>query len=73
MYKKHSNRLKNMVCSKYNSFLNELYSDLDINPKKICGHVASKSKKGAFPDIMCLNGKSALTDTEKAELFNSFL
>ena len=36
-YKRHSNRLKNMVYSKYNNFLNDIYTDMDINPKKFLG------------------------------------
>jgi exonuclease III len=71
-YQNYSQRLKNMVHNKFNSYIAECTDQIANNPRKFWSLVGSKMGDRGYPDTMTYAAQEANSDKDKAALFNAF-
>jgi hypothetical protein len=71
-FKQLNNKIKNLVRSKYNKYVNNAFSNIDKEPKKFWSIVSNKNKhnKGSIPNEIFSGNIKSTDPFQKAQLFN---
>jgi hypothetical protein len=71
-FKKQRNYLKNLINKKYSQYVNEVFDDIAVNPKKYWGLVSIKSKRKckSVPNEVNFQGISTSDPSVKSQYFN---
>ena len=71
-YRRLRNRLRYLINSKYNKYINDTYNDICSNPKRFWGLVQSKRKSRSSPSCVTVDGATESSPSRKAQLFNKY-
>jgi hypothetical protein len=71
-YRQENNKLQALIHTKHKDYVNQCAREINTNPKRFWNLVNSNNKASGFPKEMELDQKKAVSDSEKANLFNDF-